>query len=140
MKKFNKVIQVEVSVDTIAEKLLETMAPDFKHREQVVEAIIGAMVEHEELHKIAPLYNALNGFSNDINFKAGDKVKLNKDGIRNNMQCHHDEKSYCDTNDVFTVTEVFNFAKEINLTVEGAPKTYLYERRSIKYFDLIPTE
>ena len=71
MKKFNKIITVEVSVDSIAEQLLATMSPDFKHRELVTEAIIGTGVDKSTLSYV---YNALNGFSPEIDFKVGDMV------------------------------------------------------------------
>jgi hypothetical protein len=70
MKSFNKVIQVEVSVDTIAHNLLETMHDSFPHREMVVEAIIGSASNHQ----LGLLYNSLNGYTNDINFKVGDMI------------------------------------------------------------------
>ena len=72
MKKFNKVITIEVAVDSIAEQLLSTLSPDFKHRELVVEAIIGAGVDKNTLSYV---YNALNGFSPEIDFKVGDVVR-----------------------------------------------------------------
>ena len=71
MKKFNKVITIEVAVDSIAEQLLSTLSPDFKHRELVVEAIIGTGVDKNTLSYV---YNAMNGFSPEIDFKVGDIV------------------------------------------------------------------
>lgn len=71
MKKFNKTISIEVEVDTIAQMLLDSMAPDFKHRELVAEAIIGTSVES---NKIDYIYNTLNGYSNEIDFKVGDNI------------------------------------------------------------------
>jgi hypothetical protein len=71
MKKFNEVISVEVSVDAIAEQLLGHIDPQFKHREDVVESIIGPLLDKNTL---SYLYNALNGYTNDINFEVGDEV------------------------------------------------------------------
>lgn len=73
MKAFNKVIQVEVSVDTIANNLLETMLGNFPHRELVVESIIGGASNHQ----LSLLYNSLNGYTNDINFKVNDIIVPN---------------------------------------------------------------
>jgi hypothetical protein len=70
MKSFNKVIQVEVSVDTIANNLLNTMNDSFPHAEMVVEAIIGSSSNHQ----LGLLYNSLNGYTNDINFSVGDMI------------------------------------------------------------------
>jgi len=71
MKQFNKTISVEVSVDSIANNLLSNMKEDFKHKELVVEAIIGSALEKGGLGYI---YNSLNGFNNEINFQVGDAV------------------------------------------------------------------
>lgn len=87
MKKFNKVIKVEVNIDSIAEKLLATFSPDFAHKELLTEAIIGSAYEKNGLGYV---YNALNGFTNDIDFKVGQVVvctdtyygyKLADDGV-----------------------------------------------------------
>ncbi len=74
IKKYNKVISVSVEVDSIAEKLLSTMNPEFKHTTELVDTIMGVMLERG---KISYLYNSLNGFNNEINFKVGDTVKSN---------------------------------------------------------------
>ncbi len=73
MKSFNKVIQVEVSVDTIANNLLSTMVDSNPHREMIVEAIIGSSSNHQ----LGLLYNSLNGYTNDINFTIGDIIVPN---------------------------------------------------------------
>ncbi len=70
MKSFNKVITVEVSVDTIANNLLETIHDSHPHREMIVETIIGSA----NVHQLGLLYNSLNGFTNEINFKIGDII------------------------------------------------------------------
>lgn len=71
MKKFNQTISVQVEVDTIAQMLLSSMDKTFKHSEGVVEAIIGSALE---ANNIGYVYNALAGFTNEIDFKKGDKV------------------------------------------------------------------
>ena len=76
MKKFNKTITVEVEVDAIAEMLLKSMAPDYKHGEMLTEAIIGTSLEKKT---IGLIYNSLNGYTNDINFKVGDVVSSDED-------------------------------------------------------------
>lgn len=68
MKKFNKVITVEVSVDTIAEQMLANLKDDFKHRELVTETIIGSAINKGG---ISFIYNALNGYTNEIDFAVG---------------------------------------------------------------------
>lgn len=73
MNKFNATISVTVSVDTIANNLLEQINPEFKHRELVVEGIIGRMLSQDRA-ALSRLYNSLNGYIDDINFKVGDVI------------------------------------------------------------------
>ena len=75
MKNFNKVITVEVSVDSIANQLLQTLSPEFKHREMVTEGIIGRMLS-SDMHGLSILYNSLNGFTQEIDFQVGEVVKV----------------------------------------------------------------
>lgn len=72
MKKFNKSIKVEVSVDSIADKLLSMFSNDEKHSELVTETIIGNMLKDNT--SISQLYNAVNGYTNEIDFKVGDVI------------------------------------------------------------------
>jgi hypothetical protein len=73
MNKFNATISVIVSVDSIANNLLDQMNPAFKHRELVVETLIGRMLSQDK-SALSRLYNALNGYLDDINFQVGDVV------------------------------------------------------------------
>lgn len=74
MKQFNEVISVEVPVQAIANMLLDSMSPEFKHREIVTEAIVGRMMADNSL---TFLYNSLNGYPCNIDFQVGDNVKNN---------------------------------------------------------------
>ena len=74
MKTFNKQIKVTVELDTIANQLLNTISPENKHRDNIVEAIIGRMDANNDSAGMTLLYNALCGFSNDVNFEVGDIV------------------------------------------------------------------
>lgn len=78
MKNFNKQIQITVELDAIANALLETINPEFKHAENVVEAIIGRLDASNDQVGMTALYNALNGYDNTINFKPGDTVICSK--------------------------------------------------------------
>lgn len=71
MKTFNKLIKIEVSVDDIAQKLLATFPADYIHKEMLTETIIGTSLNSS---KISYIYNALNGYSADIDFQVGDRV------------------------------------------------------------------
>ena len=72
MKKFNKSIKIEVSIDTIANQLLRMMVENGKHNELVCETIIGNLQENSA--GMSQLYSALSGHKNEINFKVGDNV------------------------------------------------------------------
>ncbi len=81
MQKFNQVITIEVSVDSIAQQLLSNLNPDFKHRELVVESLIGRMLTADK-SGISHLYNSLNGFTDDINFQVGETI------VPENLSCY----------------------------------------------------
>lgn len=72
MKLFNQEITVTVSVDTIAQNLLSKIGADEKHAELLTETIVGNLLNSKI--GITQLYNALNGYTNEINFKVGEKV------------------------------------------------------------------
>lgn len=87
MKNFNKEIKITITANEIATKLLGEMNPEFKHKEMVVEAIIGSANERI----LTNIYNTLNGFTLDINFKAGDKLVQNAKGSLTARQYKKDE-------------------------------------------------
>lgn len=65
---FEEVIKIEVPVQSIYEKLMEQFPNDYKHREILAHAIIGGTPN------LSYLYNAMNGYTNDIDFEVGDIV------------------------------------------------------------------
>lgn len=73
MKKFNKVIKVEVSVDEIAVRVLDTMSDMFPHRELLVESMFATATDHQ----IGLMFNALNGYLPNINFEIGQMIAPN---------------------------------------------------------------
>lgn len=75
MKTFNQVITVEVSVDSIANQLINTISESFPHREMLVETIISTGLDKGTLNY---LYNSLNGYTNEINFQVGEVVKCSQ--------------------------------------------------------------
>jgi hypothetical protein len=72
MKKFNKVITIEVSVDSIADKLLSTFDANFAHRDMLTETLIATAMDK---NTIGYLYNSLNGYTNDVDFEVGQTVE-----------------------------------------------------------------
>ena len=92
MKKFNKIIAVQVSVDSIAEKLFNEVNEKFAHRDLLVESIIGSSNERQ----LGFIYNSLNGYSNDVNYTVGQQVictetvydysEMNEDGSRTEVR------------------------------------------------------
>lgn len=71
MKKFNKTISVQVSVDSIANQLLGNINPAFAHADLLAETIIGTSLNKGTLNL---LYNSLNGYTNEIDFHIGQVV------------------------------------------------------------------
>lgn len=71
LKRFNKVINIEISVDSIAEKLMETIKEDNPHKEIIVNAIIGNL---EAEGRLGQLYNSLNGWEDKLDFEVGQMV------------------------------------------------------------------
>lgn len=75
MKKFTETISIEVPVQSIADLLLSNMHPDFAHKENVAEAIVGRMMNDNSL---TYLYNALNGYPCSVDFQIGDVITSEK--------------------------------------------------------------
>lgn len=73
MKSFNKTITVEVSLDSIAQNMLGKMDKSVINASEIIETIL----ETIPLEKVQYLYNSLNGFSNEINVKVGEKYYCN---------------------------------------------------------------
>ena len=72
MKKFNKVISIEVSVDSIADRLLKEFSAESAHKEIIVEAIIGNLLNK---NRLSGLFSALNGYKTEIDFTIGKIVQ-----------------------------------------------------------------
>ena len=71
LPKFDQVITIEVSVASIYDKLVSTFPEDYKHKEALAHAIIGTTKDNGS---IAHIYNALNGYTNAIDFQIGDEI------------------------------------------------------------------
>ena len=69
--RFNQSIKIEIEVNTIFDKLMDTFPVDYKHKEILSHAIIGSSVNSG---KLGYIYNALSGFTNDIDFQVGDNI------------------------------------------------------------------
>lgn len=74
MKTYNKQIQITVELDSIAQSLHSVMNHEFKHVDSVVEAIIGRLDSTNDQLGMTVLYNALNGYNNEINFEVDDII------------------------------------------------------------------
>ena len=71
LPKFNKEITVTVDVDQIFNRLVDTFPADYKHKELVSHAIVGTAINNGG---IGYVYNALNGYSPELDFAIGDMV------------------------------------------------------------------
>jgi hypothetical protein len=74
LKKFNKEIQIIIEVDQIAEMLLAKMDSNATHKELIVETIISSMMHSPK--NLTPLYNSLNGWENELEWKVKDEVMV----------------------------------------------------------------
>lgn len=73
MQKFKETIQIEISVNSIANTLLANMSPEFPHAELVVETIIARALASDKA-SLSMLYNSLNGFTQEVDFNIGDVI------------------------------------------------------------------
>lgn len=71
LPKFEGIIKMEIEVDAVYNRMLNTLPEDYKHKEILAHAIIGTAQEGHQLHFI---YNALGGYTNDIDFAVNDIV------------------------------------------------------------------
>lgn len=72
MKKFDRKITITVAVDDIANKLKASFDKAFPHADLVTEATISSLIDSNQ--GLTNLYNSLNGFTGDIDFKVGQLV------------------------------------------------------------------
>ena len=96
MQKFNQVITVEVSVDSIAQQLLSQFKDDSLHKELIVETLIGRSLSGRDSKMLSKLYSSLNGFDVQIDVKIGQIIKAD----------NHKAYSYAlgkDTSDYITI-------------------------------------
>lgn len=77
MPKLNKTMTITVDGDTIMKRVLELLPEDFKHREVLAHAIVGSGMESGN---IGYIYNAISGFTNDIDFEFGNIVMCSELG------------------------------------------------------------
>lgn len=73
LKTFNKVITVEVSVDMIASQMLKAMDANNPHAALIVNTVIGSSLSSG---KISFIYNALNGWNDEINITIGKEYTI----------------------------------------------------------------
>lgn len=73
LKTFNQVISVQVSVDSIAAKLLEMMDQTNPHTALVVNTVIGSALS---TGKMSFIYNAVNGWSDEVNITIGKNYNI----------------------------------------------------------------
>jgi len=74
MKKFNEIISVEVLVDSIANKLLQTMDKENPHAELITETTIGLLLHRGGL---GFLLQSLNGWKEEINIEPNTVYLIN---------------------------------------------------------------
>lgn len=105
LKKFNKTIRVEVSLDSIAQKLFDSLKDDV-NKHLITEQIIGVL---DNVDRIDSLYNALNGVIPTIDFSVGDPVLCEEK--------YHNGKERVTIGEA-TVVEIDEFARNSNVKVQ----------------------
>lgn len=78
--KFNKEISVTVPVDSIAKKLYETMDKTNPHAALITNVIIGTSLSENTINQI---YNALNGWKDEVNITVGKNYMINGNNLNN---------------------------------------------------------
>lgn len=73
LPRFTDSIRIEIPIESIYKRLLATFPTDYKHRETLSHAIIGSAVSVSN-GGVGYIYNALAGFTNNVDFKVGDKM------------------------------------------------------------------
>lgn len=127
MKKYDKMIVVHVSIDTIATKLHEILG-DFKHKEILIDSIIAPKIEKDQLEEIGFIYNSLNGFDHVVDFKVGDKVKL-----QHKQTIHIQNRHTAEEDLTFEVREVFPYTAQVRVSIEDKPE-FISSRHNMSYF------
>lgn len=77
MKKFNESVEFSLSADFVAQMMLDVMAPDAKHRELIVETLIGRMLSNDK-SALGLLATSLFGIKREMNFVVGEEVVYNE--------------------------------------------------------------
>jgi hypothetical protein len=75
LRVYDDTITIVVSVDAIATKFHKAIDKSNPHAVLITEAVIGTAIQNRTLET---LYNALNGFTGDIDFATGDLVYSTK--------------------------------------------------------------
>lgn len=104
MKSFNQNINIEISVDMIANKLLDMFNKEEKHASIVVEEIIGRSLEADQ-SMLGRLFSRMNGFVPTVNFTVGEQISVSIDDNK-----YDDQAREWDRRKVTVAT-----VKEINL-------------------------
>jgi hypothetical protein len=131
MKKFTEEIQVTVTVNSIANMMLDAMNPEFKHRENVVESLISRMVA-EDKQGLSLLYNTLSGFTSDINFNIGDIVKISKLSKYSNWGDQDSEGKYISTYKDITTVEVVDINEYADNKIQVKYTLYNSKREPVE--------
>ena len=111
---FNQEIQITVSVDVIAMKLLQSMNHENPHAILIVNTIIGQAIANDRKNDISRIYNALSGFESKVNFTVGQTL-YSTDSVydsKNNTSHKSREMGIC------KVTSVDPLKDRVNVEVE----------------------
>lgn len=79
LNKFNKSIEIVVSVDSIAARLASMMNPENPHTNLLVNVIIGQAISNGQMHDLGRIFNAMNGHIDKLDFEIGQELFCTED-------------------------------------------------------------
>jgi hypothetical protein len=77
MRTFNKTVNIQFSIDSVANMLLEKIGPEFPHRELLVESIITPLVVNgssNDEKRLGLMLSAMFGHKNELDFSNGQRL------------------------------------------------------------------
>jgi hypothetical protein len=134
MQKFNQVITVEVSVDSIAQQLLGQFKEESAHKNLIVESIIGRALEQDKA-MLSRIYNSLNGFDVQIDFEIGSIIKKNDMRAYSYISEGKDERVVIEECRIIDINKHANSTLKVEYVVIGPKGLYTIKVDTINHSD-----
>lgn len=79
LKSFNQTISIEVSIDSIAQKMASMMNPEDPHTNLLVNVVVGQAVANSRTLDLGRIFNAMNGHVDRLDFEVGQELFCEED-------------------------------------------------------------